>query len=57
MKEKIIGLYKSIVMRCQLAVAPIFSWARNAISLATATLSILIIALLVYALGFPVVFD
>lgn len=57
MKEKIIGLYKSIVMRCQLAVAPIFSWARNAISLTTATLSILIIALLVYALGFPVVFD
>ena len=57
MKEKIIGLYKSILMRLQLSLSPILSWLRNAISVFNALLSVIIIVLLVYALGFPVKFD
>ena len=57
MKEKIIGLYKSILMRLQLSLSPVLSWLRNAISFSNALLSIIIIALLIYALGFPVKFD
>jgi potassium uptake TrkH family protein len=57
MKEKIIGLYKSIVMRLQLTLAPIVAGATRALSLVNAILSLVIIALLIYALGFPVQFD
>ena len=57
MKEKIIGLYKSIVMRVQLTLAPIVAGATRALSLVNAILSLVIIALLIYALGFPVQFD
>lgn len=57
MKERIIGLFKSIVMRLQLILSPIMSWAIRAVSLVNAITSIGVIAFLVYALGFPVSFD
>ena len=57
MKERIIGLYKSIIMRLQLMLSPVISWLFNAISLINALTSIVVIAILIYALGFPIAFD
>ena len=57
MKERIIGLFKSIVMRLQLILSPIMLWVIKAVSLINAITSIGVIAFLVYALGFPVSFD
>lgn len=57
MKERIIGLYKSILMRLQLTLSPIISWIFNAVSLINAITSLVVIAILIYALGFPVSFD
>ena len=57
MKERIIGLCKSIIMRLQLTLSPIISWIFNAVSLINAITSIVVIAILIYALGFPIAFD
>ena len=57
MKERIIGIYKSILMRLQLTLSPVVSWIFNAVSLINALTSIVVIAILIYALGFPVSFD
>ena len=57
MKERIIGLYKSIIMRLQLILSPIISWTISAVSLINAITSVGVIAFLIYALGFPVSFD
>ena len=57
MKERIIGLYKSIVMRLQLMLSPVMSWIFNAVSLINALTSVVVIAFLIYALGFLVTFD
>lgn len=57
MKERIIGLYKSALMRLQLMLSPIISWVFNAVSLINALTSIVVIAFLIYALGFLVAFD
>ena len=57
MKERIIGLYKSIIMRLQLTLSPIISWGFNAVSLINALTSVVVIAILIYALGFPIAFD
>ena len=57
MKERIIGLYKSILMRLQLMLSPMITWGLNAISIINALTSIVVIAILIYALGFPISFD
>ena len=57
MKERIIGLYKSILMRLQLMLSPVISWVFNAVSLINALTSVVVIAFLIYALGFLVAFD
>jgi potassium uptake TrkH family protein len=57
MKERIIGLYKSILMRLQLMLSPMITWGLNAISVINALTSIVVIAILIYALGFPISFD
>ena len=57
MKKRIIGLYKSIIMRLQLILSPIISWTISAVSLINAITSVGVIAFLIYALGFPVSFD
>ena len=57
MKERIIGLCKSIIMRLQLTLSPIISWIFNVVSLINAITSIVVIAILIYALGFPIAFD
>ncbi len=44
-------------MRLQLTLSPVVSWGFNAISLINALTSIVVIAFLIYALGFPVSFD
>ncbi len=57
MKERIIGLYKSIIMRLQLTLSPIISWLLKAVSIINALTSVIVIAILIYALGFPIPFD
>ena len=57
MKERIIGLYKSIIMRLQLTLSPIISWLLKAVSIINALTSVIVIAILIYALGFPIAFD
>ena len=57
MKEKFIGFCKSLMMRGQLAMAPVLTWMRHAVSFSNAILSVITIVLLIYALGFPVKFD
>ena len=57
MKERIIGLYKSIIMRLQLTLSPIISWLLKSVSFINALTSLVVIAILIYALGFPIAFD
>ena len=57
MKERIIGLYKSIIMRLQLTLSPVLLWTFRTLSASNALLSLLCIAFLIYALGFPVSFN
>lgn len=44
-------------MRMQLTLSPVLVWLRRAVSFSTASLSVITIVLLIYALGFPVEFD
>ncbi len=57
MKKRIIGLYKSIIMRLQLTLSPIISWLLKSVSFINALTSLVVIAILIYALGFPIAFD
>ena len=57
MKERIIGLYKSIIMRLQITLSPIISWLLKSVSFINALTSLVVIAILIYALGFPIAFD
>ena len=44
-------------MRLQLMLSPMITWGLNAISIINALTSIVVIAILIYALGFPISFD
>ena len=44
-------------MRLQLTLSPIISWLLKAVSIINALTSIIVIAILIYALGFPIAFD
>ena len=44
-------------MRLQLVLSPIISWLLKAVSIINALTSVIVIAILIYALGFPVPFD
>lgn len=57
MKEQIIGLYRSIIMRLQLILTPIIQTATRWLFGLNAFMSVIVIAILIYALGFPVDFE
>ena len=44
-------------MRLQLTLSPIISWLLKAVSIINALTSVIVIAILIYALGFPIPFD
>ena len=44
-------------MRLQLVLSPIISWLLKAVSIINALTSVIVIAILIYALGFPIPFD